>query len=132
MHFDAPPRDREAMITMVAMPHDTNALGDIFGGWLMSHADIAGAILAYKHAGGRVVTVAVESFVFIGPVFVGDRASFYSDLVRIGNTSVTIDVSIFAQSNWNDGAVRRVATATMTYVHIGDDRRPAAIDKTAS
>ncbi|MGH8162429.1 MAG: acyl-CoA thioesterase, partial [Gammaproteobacteria bacterium] len=78
MHFDEPPRDRDAMITLVAMPHDTNALGDIFGGWLMSHADIAGAILAYRRAGGRVVTVAVESFVFIKPVFVGDRASFYS------------------------------------------------------
>lgn len=129
MHFEKPPSDRHAMITTVAMPRDTNALGDIFGGWLMSQADVAGAILAYKHAGGRVVTVAVESFVFIAPVYVGDRASFYADLVRIGKTSVTIDVSIFAQSNWNEDALRRVATATMVYVHIGDDHCPTPIKK---
>lgn len=127
MHFDKPPQDRHAMITTVAMPSDTNALGDIFGGWLMSQADIAGAILGYRAAGGRVVTVAVDSFVFILPVFVGDRVSFYSDLVKVGKTSVKVDVSIFAQSNWDDGAERRVATASMVYVHVGDDRRPKLI-----
>jgi acyl-CoA thioesterase YciA len=130
MHFDTPPGDRQALITIVAMPSDTNALGDIFGGWLMSQADIAGAILAYRRAGGRVVTVAVESFVFIAPVFIGDRASFYSDLVRVGRTSVTVDVSIFAQSNWNEDASRRAAIATMTYVHVDENRRPTPIAKT--
>lgn len=131
MHFDEPPKDRHAMITTVAMPRDTNALGDIFGGWLMSQADIAGAILGYRSAGGRVVTVAVDSFAFILPVYVGDRVSFYSDLVNIGRTSVKVDVSMFAQSNWDDGDTRRVATASMIYVHVGDDRRPALIEREA-
>lgn len=127
MHFDAPPSDLHASVSMVAMPRDTNALGDIFGGWLMSHADVAGAIFAYRRAGGRVVTVAVNEFVFIAPVFVGDLVSFYADIVRVGNTSVTVDVSIFAQGDWSNEKVRRVATATMTYVHVGDDRRSAPI-----
>ncbi len=129
MHFDTPPNDRRASVSMVAMPRDTNALGDIFGGWLMSHADIAGAILAYRRAGGRVVTVAVKDFVFIAPVFVGDLVSFYADIVRVGKTSVTVDVSIFAQGDWSNEEVRRVATATMVYVHVGEKRRPTPIPK---
>lgn len=131
MYFDEPPADRHAMITTVAMPRDTNALGDIFGGWLMSQADIAGAILAYRSAGGRVVTVAVDSFVFILPVYVGDRVSFYSDLAKTGKTSVKVDVSMFAQSNWDDGALRRVATASMIYVHVDEARHPTPIEASA-
>ncbi|MDN5863872.1 MAG: acyl-CoA thioesterase [Gammaproteobacteria bacterium] len=128
MYFDDPPTDRQAMITAVAMPSDTNALGDIFGGWLMSQADIAGAILAYRRAGGRVVTVAVDCFNFILPVYVGDRVIFYADLARTGKTSIKVDLSIFAQSNWDDGAIRRVATGSMIYVHIDEARRPTPIE----
>ncbi|MGH8272145.1 MAG: acyl-CoA thioesterase [Gammaproteobacteria bacterium] len=127
MHFETPPNDRRASVSMVAMPRDTNALGDIFGGWLMSHADIAGAIVAYRRAGGRVVTVAVKDFVFIAPVFVGDLVSFFADIVRVGKTSVTVDVSIFAQGDWSNEKVRRVATATMVYVHVGEKHRPTPI-----
>lgn len=127
MHFDAPPNDRHASVSTVAMPRDTNALGDIFGGWLMSNADIAGAILAYRRAGGRVVTVAVDDFVFIKPVVVGDLVSFYTDIRRVGRTSCAIDVTMFAESDWGGEDVRRVATATMTYVHVGDQRRPIPI-----
>ncbi|MGH8426658.1 MAG: acyl-CoA thioesterase [Gammaproteobacteria bacterium] len=128
MHFDKPPRDRHASISMVAMPRDTNALGDIFGGWLMSHADIAGAILAYRRAGGRVVTVAVNDFVFIAPVFVGDLVSFYTDIAHIGRTSIRVDVSMLAESDWggHDDA-HCVATATMTYVHVDERRRPVKV-----
>jgi len=127
MHFETPPDDRHASVSTVAMPRDTNALGDIFGGWLMSHADIAGAILGYRRAGGRVVTVAVDSFVFIAPVFVGDLVSFYTDVARVGHTSLSIDVSMFAESDWGGTDVRRVATATMTYVHVNEHRRPVTI-----
>lgn len=127
MHFDNPPRDRHASVSTVAMPRDTNALGDIFGGWLMSHADIAGAIVAYRRAGGRVVTVAVNEFVFLSPVYVGDLVSFYVDLARVGNTSLTVDVSMFAESDWGGDHVRRVATASITYVHVDSARHPAPV-----
>ncbi|HEX5313756.1 MAG TPA: acyl-CoA thioesterase [Gammaproteobacteria bacterium] len=128
MHFDLPPRDRHASVSTVAMPRDTNALGDIFGGWLMSHADIAGAILAYRRARGRVVTVAVNDFVFLAPVFVGDLVSFYSDLAHVGRTSLRVDVTMFAESDWgSQDRVHRVATASMTYVHVDSQRRPLPV-----
>lgn len=127
MHFETPPNDRHASVSTVAMPRDTNALGDIFGGWLMSNADIAGAILAYRRAGGRVVTVAVDGFVFIKPVVVGDLVSFYTDISRVGRTSCAVDVSMFAESDWGGENERLVATATLTYVHVGDQRQPVPI-----
>jgi acyl-CoA thioesterase YciA len=138
MHFDSPPADRAATVCTLAMPKDTNALGDIFGGWLMTHADVAGAILAFRVAGGRVVTVAVNEFVFYKPVFVGDVVSFYTDVARIGRTSITIDVSILvARMLPPRTRVRRrepsslaVAAATLTYVHVGEDRRPRPIRPT--
>lgn len=124
------PDKREAMVRTLAMPRDTNGLGDIFGGWLMSHADIAGAILAFNRAGGRVVTVAVNEFRFLQPVYVGDVVSFYTDVARIGNTSITIDVQVFVQRN-HDGKEEylKVAVAQITYVRVGDDRRPVPIRK---
>ena len=127
MHFETPPDDRHASVSTVAMPRDTNALGDIFGGWLMSNADIAGAILAYRRARGRVVTVAVDSFVFISPVYVGDLVSFYTDIRKVGNTSCAVDVTMFAESDWAGEDPRRVATATMTYVHVNEQHRPTPI-----
>ena len=127
MHFEAPPDDRHASVSTVAMPRDTNALGDIFGGWLMSNADIAGAILAYRRAKGRVVTVAVDSFVFIKPVYVGDLVSFYTDIKKVGRTSCAVDVTMFAESDWGGEDVRRVATATMTYVHVNEQHQPTPI-----
>jgi len=76
-------------VRMMAMPADTNWLGDIFGGWLMSQADIAGAVLAYRRTGGNVVTIAVNNFLFIEPVYIGDIVSFYAEIERVGNTSIT-------------------------------------------
>lgn len=114
------------------MPKDTNGVGDIFGGWLMSHADIAGAILAYRIAGGRVVTVAVNEFVFLRPVYVGDVVSFYTDLKRTGRTSVTIDVSVFVQRPTDPGGIEShlVSTAQLTYVHIDENQQSTPIDPT--
>ena len=130
MYFDTPPENREAVIRTMAMPKDTNGLGDIFGGWLMSHADIAGAVLGFRRARGRVVTIAVNEFTFLRPVFVGDVVSFYTDLNKVGNTSVTIDITMFS-ARTTDGREEnvRVATARITYVHIGADRMPRKVPK---
>ncbi|HVA54490.1 MAG TPA: acyl-CoA thioesterase [Gammaproteobacteria bacterium] len=130
MKFETMPKDHEAAVRTLAMPKDTNGLGDIFGGWIMSHADIAGAIIAFRRAGGRVVTVAVNEFVFVSPVYVGDVVSFYTDIARVGNTSISIDVTVFSQRN--DGeheSCVKVATAQMTYVRVGANRRPVPIAK---
>ncbi|MGH8278440.1 MAG: acyl-CoA thioesterase [Gammaproteobacteria bacterium] len=130
MKFESMPRDRDAAVRTLAMPKDTNGLGDIFGGWIMSHADMAGAILAFREAGGRVVTVAVNEFVFVSPVYVGDVVSFYTDVARIGHTSIAIDVTVFSQRY--DGVHEtcvKVATAQITYVRVGANRRPLTIVK---
>ena len=128
MKFEQMPKDREAAVRTLAMPKDTNGLGDIFGGWIMSHADIAGAIIAFRRAGGRVVTVAVNDFVFVSPVYVGDVVSFYTDVTRVGNTSLTVDVTVFSQrSDGERETTVKVATAQLTYVRVGANRRPVPI-----
>ena len=129
MYRDAPPQDQEATVRTLAMPRDTNGLGDIFGGWIMSHADIAGAILAFRRAGGRVVTVAVNDFQFLQPVFVGDVVSFYTDLHAVGNTSIKVDITVFSARQSAEGAEvqEQVAKACITYVHIGRNRKPKPV-----
>lgn len=121
------PRDREPAIRVLAMPADTNAAGDIFGGWLMSQVDIAGSIAAYKHARGRVVTVAVNSFQFVKPVFVGDLVSCYSEVVRVGRTSVVVDVKAYAERERGNLETELVAEAKLTYVAIDTERRPRPV-----
>ena len=109
------------------MPSDVNYNGDVFGGWIMAQVDIAGGILAMRRAGGRVATVAVKSFVFKQPVLVGDVVSFYADVVRTGRTSITVDVEVFAERHPQLQlalTVVKVTEATLTYVAIGEDRRP--------
>ena len=103
------------------MPADTNAAGDIFGGWIMSHVDVAGAIVASRRANGRIVTVAVNAFQFKKPVFVSDVVSFYATVVRTGTTSITVDVKVYAERGWhsaNPGDCVMVTEATLTYVAI--------------
>ena len=133
MKFEQMPKDREAAVRTLAMPKDTNGLGDIFGGWIMSHADIAGAIIAFRRAGGRVVTVAVNEFIFVSPVYVGDVVSFYTDVSKVGNTSITVDVTVFSQrSDGERETAVKVATAQMTYVRVGANRRPVPVAREAS
>src|SRR4030095_10680647 len=91
------PDDQVPVLRMLPMPADANVHGDVFGGWIMSHVDIAGAISAARRARGRVATVAVTSFLFKNPVFVGDLVSFYANIARMGRTSVTVDVEVFAE-----------------------------------
>ncbi len=119
--------EEDPMLRVVPLPADANMYGDVFGGWIMSQADIAGAIAASRRARGRVATVAVTSFVFHEPVFVGDLLSFYARLQRVGRTSVTVDIAVYAERGNGTGELIKVTEATLVYVHIGPDRRPQPV-----
>lgn len=120
-----PPRD--PTLRLVAMPTDTNAAGDIFGGWIMSQVDIAASIVAFRRAKGRVVTVAVNSFEFHKPVFVGDLISCYADVVRVGRTSLTVDVEVYAERNRQVEECIKVTQATLTFVAVDERRQPRVV-----
>ena len=115
---------REPVLRVVPMPADVNQHGDIFGGWIMSQVDITGGILAARRARGRVATVAVNSFTFKEPVSIGDLVTFYGDITRVGRTSVTIDVEVFAQRNPDDLVTVKVTEASLTYVAVDATGRP--------
>lgn len=119
--------DREPVLRVVPMPADVNQHGDIFGGWIMSQVDIAGGVMAARRARGRVATVAVNSFTFKQPVHVGDLVTFYAQIARVGTTSVTVDVEVYAQRNPTDLMTVKVTEASLTYVAVGVDRRPRPI-----
>jgi acyl-CoA thioesterase YciA len=116
--------DREPTLRVVPMPADANQHGDIFGGWIMSQVDIAGSIPASRRACGRVATVAVNSFVFKQPVMIGDLVSLFAEISRVGRTSVTVDVEVYAQRNPTDEVTVKVTEASLTYVAVGRDRNP--------
>jgi acyl-CoA thioesterase YciA len=118
--------DKQPVLRIVPMPADTNAHGTIFGGWVMAQVDIAGSIPAWERAQGPVVTVAVNSFVFREPVFVGDVVSIYAQVLKVGRTSVTVDVEVFAQRDRARDVVK-VTEAQLTYVAVDAERRPRAI-----
>jgi acyl-CoA thioesterase YciA len=117
------PENKDPVLRVVPMPADANQHGDIFGGWIMSQVDIAGSVLAAGRARGRGATIAVNSFQFKQPVFIGDVLSFYGDIVRVGNTSITVYVEVFAQRNPRDIETVKVTEATLTYVATGSDRK---------
>jgi acyl-CoA thioesterase YciA len=119
----------QPVLRVVPMPADVNQHGDIFGGWIMSQVDIAGGVLAARTARGRVATVAVNSFTFKEPVLVGDVVSFYGEVTRIGRTSVTIAVEVYAQRNPDDVVTVKVTEASLTYVAVGADRRPRVVSR---
>ena len=118
---------REPTIRVAAMPSDANYTGDIFGGWLMGQVDIAGSIPALHRAKGRVATISVNSFVFKQPIFVGDVVSFYTRIVKVGTTSITVEVEVFAQRDPAKPVCVKVTEATLTYVAVGDDRKPRPV-----
>ena len=111
-------------LRVMPMPADANIHGDGFGGWIMAQVDIAGAIPAVRRANGRVGTVAVNSFIFKQPVFVGDLLSFYAKIVKTGRTSITVNVEVYAERNRLQSEIVKVTEATLTYVATGEDRRP--------
>lgn len=116
--------DRQPTLRVAAMPSDANYTGDIFGGWLMGQVDIAGSIPAVHRAKGRVATIAVNSFVFKQPIFVGDVVSFYTRIVKTGTTSITVDVEVYVQRDPENPTSHKVTEATLTYVAVGEDRKP--------
>lgn len=114
-------------LRVMPMPADANVHGDVFGGWIMSQVDIAGAIPAARRANGRVATIAVNSFLFKHPVFVGDLLSFYAEVTKVGNTSITVSVEVYAERNRLQADTVKVTEATLTYVATGPDRKPRQI-----
>jgi len=122
------PKGEMPVLRIVPMPADTNAHGTIFGGWVMAQVDIAGSVAAYDRAQGPVVTIAVNSFVFREPVFVGDLVSFYARVLKIGRTSITVDVEVFSQRGrqGRQEAVK-VTEAQLTYVAIDERRQPRPV-----
>jgi acyl-CoA thioesterase YciA len=118
---------KDPILRVVPMPADVNQHGDIFGGWIMAQVDIAGGVIAARRARGRVATVAVNSFVFKQPVLVGDLVTFYAEITKVGRTSVTVAVEVYAQRNPGDVVTVKVTEASLTYVAVGADRRPRDI-----
>jgi acyl-CoA thioesterase YciA len=123
------PRGKIPALRVVPMPADSNQNGDIFGGWIMAQVDVAGGTVASRVARGRVATVSVNSFVFKQPVQIGDVLSFYAELQRIGNTSVTVNVEVYAERGRADTKVVKVTEATLTYVAIDLDGKPRPVPK---
>ena len=128
----APPRlpdGSELVMRVMPLPADTNPNGDIFGGWLMAQVDMAGAVLPSRVAKGRIATVAVNQFLFKQTVSVGDLLSFYAHVERIGTTSVTVHVEVYAERNPANLQVVKVTDANITYVAIDHDGQPRQIPK---
>jgi acyl-CoA thioesterase YciA len=121
------PEGRQPTLRVVPMPADANQHGDIFGGWIMSQVDVAGGVTAARRARGRVATVAVNAFQFKQPVFIGDVLSFYADIVRVGTTSITVNVEVYAERRPTDIHVVKVTEATLTYVATGENRQPRPV-----
>jgi acyl-CoA thioesterase YciA len=120
------PPDTDPAIRTIAMPADTNPHGDIFGGWLLCQMDLAGASVAVRRAGGRVVTVAITAMAFHRPVCVGDQVSCYGSVEKIGTTSITIKVESWALRGTGTTPIK-VTEGLFTYVRVGPDGRPQPI-----
>lgn len=125
------PTDRELVMRVMPMPADANGNGDIFGGWIMAQVDLAGSVLPVRLAKGRVATVAVNEFIFKQAVSVGDLLSFYATVTRVGTTSITVHVEVYAERNPADLQVVKVTEANLTYVAIDLQGKPRPIPKAA-
>jgi acyl-CoA thioesterase YciA len=123
------PDDRQLVLRVMPMPADANGNGDIFGGWIMAQVDLAGAVLPARIAKGRIATVAVNQFIFKQPVSIGDLLSFYAKVERIGRTSVTVNVEVYAERDPSNLHVVKVTEANLTYVAIDREGQPRPIPK---
>ncbi len=121
------PLDKELVLKVIPMPGDCNANGDIFGGWVMSQVDLAGAVLPARYVDGRMATVAVNQFIFKQPVRVGDLLSFFASVTRIGTTSITVQVEVYAERLRSQGKYVKVTEASLTYVAIDDAGKPREV-----
>jgi acyl-CoA thioesterase YciA len=131
MDPELPPELRGRIPTLKVMPMlpDSNPSGDIFGGWILSQMDLAGASRAYQHVMGRIVTVGVEAMAFHKPVFLGDLVSFYTEVFKVGQSSITIKIENWALRHTfgRNYAHIKVTEGLYTYVHIDENRKPAKI-----
>jgi acyl-CoA thioesterase YciA len=118
------PTDLDLVMRVMPMPADANGNGDIFGGWIMAQVDLAGSVLPNRIAKGRIATVAVNQFIFKQPVSMGDLLSFYARVERIGRTSITVHVEVYAERNPEDLKVVKVTEANLTYVAIDLNGKP--------
>src|SRR5258708_5152312 len=109
------PCGKMPQLRVMPAPSDANVYGDVFGGWIMAQVDIAGSLPATRRANGRVATIAVNSFLFKHPVFVGDLLSFYADIVKVGNTSITVYVEVYAARNRLQPDTVKGTEATLPY-----------------
>jgi acyl-CoA thioesterase YciA len=123
------PVDKELVLKVIPMPADCNANGDIFGGWVMAQVDLAGSVIPARHTHGRMATVAVNEFIFKQPVRVGDILSFYSEVTRIGRTSITVKVEVYAERFRSQGQYLKVTEASVTYVAIDELGQPRPIPR---
>jgi acyl-CoA thioesterase YciA len=121
------PGDRQLVLRVMPMPADANGNGDIFGGWIMAQVDLAGAVLPARIAKGRIATVAVNQFIFKQPVSIGDLLSFYANVERIGRTSITVRVEVYAERNPANLHVVKVTEANLTYVAIDMQGQPRTL-----
>src|SRR3954462_732520 len=120
---------KQPALRVMPMPADANQNGDIFGGWIMSQVDIAGGTAAARIGRGRAAPVAVKELVFKEPVQIGDLLSFYVDIERIGKTSITVTVEVYAERRPSDPKVVKVTEATLTYVAIDGAGRPRPVPR---
>ena len=123
------PDDQALVLRVMPMPADANANGDIFGGWIMAQVDLAGAVLPARVVKGRLATVAVNEFIFKQPVSIGDLLSFYAKVERVGRTSVTVRVEVYAERNPANLHVVKVTEANLTYVAIDREGKPREFAK---
>jgi acyl-CoA thioesterase YciA len=128
-HAQLPNDDRQLVMRVMPMPADANNNGDIFGGWILAQVDLAGAVLPVRISRGRVATIVVNEVVFKQPVSVGDLLSFYARVERIGTTSVTVHVDVYAERNPANLHIVKVTEANLTYVAIDREGRPRNIPK---
>jgi acyl-CoA thioesterase YciA len=128
MKLDRGPRGK-LTIQIVAMPADTNANGDIFGGWVVSHMDMAAGIEARRRARCRTVTVAIDTLEFIKPVYVGDTVCCYAELISVGRTSMKIKIEVWTVSFSDEKSEKHVAQGIFTFVAIDDLGKPQPVDR---
>jgi acyl-CoA thioesterase YciA len=129
LNTPGPANSREPSIRVVMMPKDTNAHGTIFGGVILSYIDQAAAVEAKRHGATFVVTVAMREVVFHEPVYVGDLVSFYTELVKIGKTSITVGVEVFSQRGDAPAQSALVTRAEVTFVNLDENRQPIPIPR---
>ena len=123
------PIDKELVLKVIPLPADTNGNGDIFGGWVMAQVDLAGSVVPARYVDGRMATVAVNQFIFKQPVRVGDILSFFASVTRIGNTSITVEVEVYAERFRAQGQYVKVTEASLTYVAIDEGGKPRPITR---